>query len=67
MSQQPPGAAGAAHPPPPGAPVDFAERRRSMAMKQLAERGIHDTRVLSAMGRLPRERFVPARRAAPGL
>jgi protein-L-isoaspartate(D-aspartate) O-methyltransferase len=30
-----------------------------MALKQLAERGIHDTRVLSAMGRLPRERFVP--------
>jgi protein-L-isoaspartate(D-aspartate) O-methyltransferase len=38
---------------------DFAERRVRMVMQQLAERGIHDTRVLAAMGRLPRERFVP--------
>ena len=29
-------------------------------MQQLAERGIHDIRVLDAMGRLPRERFLPA-------
>jgi len=30
-----------------------------MVLKQLAERGIHDPRVLAIMGRLPRERFVP--------
>jgi protein-L-isoaspartate(D-aspartate) O-methyltransferase len=39
---------------------NLEERRARMVMQQLAERGIHDTRVLVAMGRLPRERFVPA-------
>ena len=40
-------------------PLDLDARRRKMVMQQLAERGIHDTRVLDAMGRLPRERFLP--------
>jgi protein-L-isoaspartate(D-aspartate) O-methyltransferase len=39
--------------------TDLAARRDRMVMQQLAERGIHDTRVLNAMGRLPRERFLP--------
>ncbi len=30
-----------------------------MVMQQLAERGVQDTRVLRAMARLPRERFLP--------
>jgi len=30
-----------------------------MVLTQLAERGIHDTRVLDVMGRLPRELFLP--------
>ncbi|MGI8587557.1 MAG: protein-L-isoaspartate(D-aspartate) O-methyltransferase [Chloroflexia bacterium] len=34
------------------------ERRRQMVVQQLAERGIHDTRVLEAMSRLPRDRFL---------
>ena len=41
-------------------PLDLEARRQKMVMQQLAERGIHDTRVLDAMGRLPRERFLPA-------
>ncbi len=41
-------------------PLDLDARRQKMVMQQLAERGIHDTRVLDAMGRLPRERFLPA-------
>jgi protein-L-isoaspartate(D-aspartate) O-methyltransferase len=36
-----------------------AEARRAMIDEQLRPRGIRDSRVLSAMGRVPRERFVP--------
>ena len=39
---------------------ELAERRREMVERQLRERGIEDERVLQAMGRVPRERFVPA-------
>jgi protein-L-isoaspartate(D-aspartate) O-methyltransferase len=41
--------------------VEFAEARARMVVDQLARRGIHDQRVLDAMGRVPREAFV-----APG-
>jgi protein-L-isoaspartate(D-aspartate) O-methyltransferase len=54
------GAAGAA-PPPNG---DYAEARRAMVTLQLKHRGIRDPRVLAAMSRVPRERFVPPRLAS---
>jgi protein-L-isoaspartate(D-aspartate) O-methyltransferase len=38
---------------------DFAEARAAMASGQLRARGIHDERVLEAMGEVPREAFVP--------
>jgi protein-L-isoaspartate(D-aspartate) O-methyltransferase len=41
---------------------DFAERRAAMVEHQLRERGILDERVLSVMGAVPREEFVPERR-----
>lgn len=41
---------------------DFADRRAKMVERQLRARGIEDERVLAAMGRAPRELFVPARR-----
>src|ERR687884_1774888 len=37
----------------------FARRRARMVERQLRRRGIHDERVLAAMGEVPRERFVP--------
>lgn len=37
-----------------------AERRRAMVERHLVGRGIRDGRVLEVMGRVPRERFVPA-------
>jgi protein-L-isoaspartate(D-aspartate) O-methyltransferase len=37
----------------------FAAARRQMVEKQLRDRDIVDARVLEAMGRVPRERFVP--------
>ena len=37
----------------------FSIERRRMISEQLMERGIHDKRVLDAMGRIPREVFVP--------
>ena len=40
--------------------MDFAALREVMVEDQLAGRGIKDRRVLAAMGRVPRERFVPA-------
>lgn len=40
--------------------VDFAALRSAMVANQLAGRGIRDPRVLEAMGRVPREEFVPA-------
>lgn len=40
--------------------ADFAEKRARMVDRQLWRRGIHDRRVLAAMGEVPREEFVPA-------
>ncbi len=40
------------------APIDFRHAQRRMVHRQLRQRGIHDARVLAAMGRVPRERFV---------
>lgn len=40
-------------------PVDSAEARTQMVERQLRRRGIADDRVLDAMGRVPRERFLP--------
>ena len=37
----------------------YAKRRARMVERQLRRRGIHDERVLAAMGEVPRERFVP--------
>ena len=46
-------------------PITAADAdRASMVRAQLATRGIVDPRVLGAMGRVPRERFVPADREA---
>src|SRR5262249_39615592 len=42
---------------------DFAARRSRMVERQLRARGIEDERVLEAMGRVPRELFVPRRHA----
>jgi protein-L-isoaspartate(D-aspartate) O-methyltransferase len=39
---------------------DFASERASMVQRQLANRGVRDQRVLKAMGRVPREAFIPA-------
>jgi protein-L-isoaspartate(D-aspartate) O-methyltransferase len=39
--------------------IDFAEARAAMVSSQLRSRGIHDERVLEAMGEVPREQFVP--------
>lgn len=44
--------------------VDFAGERARMVARQLAGRGIADARVLAAMGRVPREAFVPERERA---
>ena len=41
---------------------DWTERRSWMVWTQIRDRGVLDPRVLEAMGRVPRERFVP-----PGL
>ncbi len=38
----------------------LSEARRRMVAQQIAARGIRDARVLAAMERLPRDRFVPA-------
>jgi protein-L-isoaspartate(D-aspartate) O-methyltransferase len=40
--------------------MSFDLDRRSMVIEQLAQRGIRNSRVLSAMERVPRERFVAA-------
>jgi protein-L-isoaspartate(D-aspartate) O-methyltransferase len=40
--------------------LDFAAARASMVQHQLRARGVRDQRVLDAMGRVPREAFVPA-------
>ena len=39
---------------------DFARARADMVEHQLRRRGLTDTAVLAAMGRVERERFVPA-------
>jgi protein-L-isoaspartate(D-aspartate) O-methyltransferase len=38
---------------------EFGQQRIAMVEKQLRRRGISDTRVLAAMGEIPREHFVP--------
>lgn len=43
--------------------ADRAGEREEMARRHLAARGIRDPRVLDAMRRVPRERFLPARLA----
>ncbi len=44
--------------------VDFARARRTMVDNQLRTSGITDWRILDAMNRVPRERFVPDHRAS---
>jgi len=39
--------------------MEFAQLRHNMVIDQLVRRGIHDERVLAAMGSVPREYFVP--------
>ena len=39
----------------------YAAQRQRMVEEQLVARGVHDPRVLDAMGRVPREAFVPER------
>jgi protein-L-isoaspartate(D-aspartate) O-methyltransferase len=39
--------------------MEFAQLRHNMVIDQLLRRGIHDERVLAAMGNVPREYFVP--------
>jgi protein-L-isoaspartate(D-aspartate) O-methyltransferase len=39
--------------------IDRAAERKRMVEQQLVARGIHDERVLAAMGEVPREQFVP--------
>ena len=43
-----------------GQPADAAARRREMVERQIRARGVGDARVLAAVGKVPRERFVPA-------
>lgn len=40
--------------------VDFNALRAQMVRQQISLRGIHDVAVLEAMGRVPREQFLPA-------
>src|SRR5215208_3110399 len=42
-----------------GSATTSTDARARMVERQLRRRGIHDERVLSAMGEVPRERFVP--------
>jgi protein-L-isoaspartate(D-aspartate) O-methyltransferase len=55
-------------PPAPGAQEDAdarsAEERERMVARQLERRAVHDERVLAAMRRVPRHRFVPAEERA---
>ncbi|RDE09339.1 protein-L-isoaspartate O-methyltransferase family protein [Pelagibacterium lacus] len=44
--------------------VDFARARRTMVDNQLRTSGITDWRILDAMNRVPRERFVPENQVA---
>lgn len=43
---------------------DFAKLRERMVQRQIAGRGLHDPRLLSAFGAVPREAFVPPEDAA---
>jgi protein-L-isoaspartate(D-aspartate) O-methyltransferase len=38
---------------------NFASDRQRMVQQQLMPRGIHDARVLAAMGKVPRQDFIP--------
>src|SRR5918998_2858278 len=42
-----------------GSATTSTDARARMVERQLRRRGIHDERVLAAMGEVPRERFVP--------
>lgn len=44
--------------------LDFETMRRAMVASQLRTNAVNDPRVVAAMTRVPRERFVPAERAA---
>jgi protein-L-isoaspartate(D-aspartate) O-methyltransferase len=44
--------------------MELGAARRKMIEEHIAGRGVRDTRVLAAMGAVPRERFVPAELAA---
>jgi protein-L-isoaspartate(D-aspartate) O-methyltransferase len=41
--------------------IDFARERRTMVETQLRPNEVTDTKLLAAMGALPRDRFVPER------
>ncbi|HEX8641531.1 MAG TPA: protein-L-isoaspartate O-methyltransferase [Allosphingosinicella sp.] len=43
---------------------NFEHMRRAMVASQLRTTGVNDPRVVTAMGEVPRERFVPAERCA---
>ena len=43
---------------------NFEQMRRAMVASQLRTTGVNDPRVVTAMGAVPRERFVPADRAS---
>jgi protein-L-isoaspartate(D-aspartate) O-methyltransferase len=43
----------------PAPAADLASERQRMVQEQLMPRGIHEERVLAAMGKVPREEFVP--------
>lgn len=43
--------------------IDFEARRREMVLRQIAQRGVRDQRVLDAMSTVPREAFIPERLA----
>jgi protein-L-isoaspartate(D-aspartate) O-methyltransferase len=42
---------------------DFDRQRKAMVRNQIAAKGVNDARVLEAMCRVPREKFVPRREA----
>ena len=47
-----------------GLPEDYQASRERMAARQIQARGVSDPRVLKAMRRVPRHRFVPPSLAA---
>src|SRR5947207_12577242 len=48
----------------PASTSEFAGERQKMVEQQLKPRGVRDERVLAAMGKTPREEFVPENRRA---